>query len=207
MYWYLILFLIVMFLLSQKEGFSSGNTIQRSPVPMICSGDQKRAGLGCSNRLNNSQAIGTCPYKSSLSGSICFSDCPAGYKSSGIVCIPSNDSSPEGTHDVYGPGDGGMDTSSGNGGSGGNGNITGSNLYDPNFPNVNNPKKPGQTPSSSGPNSFGAAQPPPDNGSNSSDTTTQQNAIYFYKPFAMLPFPSADGPPQPFLNDFKVFQK
>ena len=129
MYWYLILFLIVMFLLSQKEGFSA--------------------------------------------------------------------------HDVYGPGDGGKSSSNGgNGGNGGGGKLTGSNLYDPNSPITG-----GKTSATSGPDSMGNAQPPPDNGSNSSDTTTQQNAIYFYKPFAMLPFPKADGPPVPFLNDFKVFQK
>ena len=74
-------------------------------------------------------------------------------------------------------------------------------LYDP----IDRSQK---TPSNMGPTSeYNPEQAPPDDGSNSSDTTTQQNAIYFYKPFAMLPFPKADGPPVPFLNDFKVFQK
>jgi hypothetical protein len=57
------------------------------------------------------------------------------------------------------------------------------------------------------PNGMGPDQAPPDTGSYSSDTATQQNAIYFFKPFAMLPFPKADGPPVPYTNDFKPFQK
>ena len=46
---------------------------------------------------------------------------------------------------------------------------------------------------------------PEDDGTHASDTATGQYAIYFYKPFATLPFPTSP-PPQPYLNDFKVFQ-
>lgn len=147
MYWYLILFLIVMFLFSQKEGFRP-----------------KRQGEH-----------------------------------------PMPPTAPRGTHDVYGPGDGGMAPSGRSGGGGGdNKNLHGSNLMDPRFQRRNSKT----TPSDMGPDSdYSGPQPPPDDGSNSSDTTTQQNAIYFYKPFAMLPFPKADGPPVPYLDDFKVFQK
>ena len=74
-------------------------------------------------------------------------------------------------------------------------------LYDP-------MRSSSKTPGEMGPTSdFNPDQAPPDTGSNSSDTTTQQNAIYFYKTVSTLPFPKADGPPVPFLNDFKVFQK
>ena len=46
---------------------------------------------------------------------------------------------------------------------------------------------------------------PEDDGTHASDTATSQFSIYFYKPFATLPFPTSP-PPQPYLNDFKVFQ-
>jgi hypothetical protein len=46
---------------------------------------------------------------------------------------------------------------------------------------------------------------PEDDGTHRSDIATKQFAIYFYKPFATLPFPTSP-PPQPYLNDFKVFQ-
>ena len=81
-------------------------------------------------------------------------------------------------------------------------NMKSPRLYDPMRPSSL------KTPSEMGPNSdFNPDQAPPDDGSYSSDIATKQNAIYFYKPFATLPFPKADGPPVPFLNDFKVFQK
>jgi hypothetical protein len=47
---------------------------------------------------------------------------------------------------------------------------------------------------------------PEDDGTHRSDTATKQYSIYFYKPFATLPFPTSP-PPQPYLNDFKVFQR
>ena len=47
---------------------------------------------------------------------------------------------------------------------------------------------------------------PEDDGTHASDTATSQFSIYFYKPFATLPFPTSP-PPQPYLNDFKVFQQ
>ena len=146
MYWYLILFLIVMFLLSQKEHMANGDPGWSRP-----------------------------------------------------------------THDVYGPGNGGIEFSEdpmndGEGDGEGDDKMKGSDLYDPMSPyNKRKNKNKNQTPSDMGPDSD--ARPPPDTGSNSSDTTTKQNAIYFYKPFAMLPFPKADGPPMPYLDDFKVFQK
>ena len=49
-------------------------------------------------------------------------------------------------------------------------------------------------------------QPTQDDGTVRSDTATKNNAIYFYKPFASLPFPTSP-PPQPFLNDFSGFQR
>jgi len=49
-------------------------------------------------------------------------------------------------------------------------------------------------------------QPPLDDGTFRSDTATQQYSIYFYKPFATLPFPTSP-PPQPYLNDFAQFQR
>lgn len=49
-------------------------------------------------------------------------------------------------------------------------------------------------------------QPPPDDGTFRSDLATKQFSIYFYKPFASLPFPTSP-PPQPFLNDFAPFQR
>ena len=143
MYWYLLLFLIVMFLLSQKEHMSNGDPGWARPV-----------------------------------------------------------------HDVYGPGNGGLGdedpTDSLNGGNGDD-KMKGSDLYDPSSP-YRNEKRQNQTSVDMGPN-YDGGRPPRDTGSNSSDTTTQQNAIYFYKPFAMLPFPKADGPPVPYLDDFKAFQK
>lgn len=129
MYWYLLLFLIVMFMLSQKEGFSSHNVIgpeYELPPP----------------------------------------DDPAERKH---ILRDKNRKEPK--------------------------------LYDP----IDRSRA---TPSNMGPTSdFNPDQAPPDDGLNSSDTTTQQNAIYFFKPFASLPFPKSEGPPVPFLNDFKVFQK
>lgn len=65
------------------------------------------------------------------------------------------------------------------------------------------PILPGQSQVTDGPSSF---QPPEDNGTHSSDTATTQFSIYFYKPFATLPFPTSP-PPQPYLNDFKPFQR
>lgn len=49
-------------------------------------------------------------------------------------------------------------------------------------------------------------KPPEDDGTFRSDTATQQYSIYFYKPFATLPFPTSP-PPQPYLNDFAPFQR
>lgn len=49
-------------------------------------------------------------------------------------------------------------------------------------------------------------KPPTDDGTFRSDTATQQFSIYFYKPFATLPFPTSP-PPQPYLNDFAPFQR
>ena len=46
-----------------------------------------------------------------------------------------------------------------------------------------------------------------DDGTHRSDTATKTHSIYFYQPFASLPFPENDEAPQPFLNDFKPFQK
>ena len=50
------------------------------------------------------------------------------------------------------------------------------------------------------------APPPKDDGTQRSDLATSQNAIYFFKPFATIQFPPS-GPPQPYLNDFKGFQR
>ena len=49
-------------------------------------------------------------------------------------------------------------------------------------------------------------RPPIDDGTFRSDTATQQYSIYFYKPFATLPFPTSP-PPQPYLTDFAPFQR
>ena len=49
-------------------------------------------------------------------------------------------------------------------------------------------------------------RPPADDGTFRSDTATQQYSIYFYQPFATLPFPTSP-PPQPYLNDFAPFQR
>lgn len=46
-----------------------------------------------------------------------------------------------------------------------------------------------------------------DEGTHSSDTATKSHSIYFYQPFASLPFPESSGAPQPFLNDFMPFQR
>ena len=49
-------------------------------------------------------------------------------------------------------------------------------------------------------------KPPLDDGTFRSDTATQQYSIFFFKPFAELPFPTSP-PPQPYLNDFSQFQR
>jgi hypothetical protein len=49
-------------------------------------------------------------------------------------------------------------------------------------------------------------RPPLDDGTFRSDTATQQYSVFFFKPFAELPFPTSP-PPQPFLNDFSPFQR
>ena len=46
-----------------------------------------------------------------------------------------------------------------------------------------------------------------DDGVHRSDTATKSHSIYFYQPFASLPFPESSGAPQPFLNDFMPFQR
>jgi hypothetical protein len=46
-----------------------------------------------------------------------------------------------------------------------------------------------------------------DEGTHRSDTATKSHSIYFYQPFASLPFPESSGAPQPFLNDFMPFQR
>ena len=86
-------------------------------------------------------------------------------------------------------------------------------LYGPTgYNNISGPHskhkdKPHQTPV----NDFGpekiTAPPPPDNGIQRSDLVTKQNAIYIFKPFATIQFPGSSGPPQPYLNDFKGFQR
>lgn len=80
-------------------------------------------------------------------------------------------------------------------------------VYDPTYrPRKCRRKKPiipGQSEITQGPTSF---QPPEDDGTHRSDTATTQFSIYFYKPFATLPFPTSP-PPQPYLNDFKPFQR
>lgn len=53
---------------------------------------------------------------------------------------------------------------------------------------------------------IGPNRPPEDDGTHRSDTATRQYSVYFYKPFGTLPFPTSP-PPQPYLNDFKVFQR
>ena len=84
---------------------------------------------------------------------------------------------------------------------------TPASLYDPTYrPRRCRRKKPiipGQSQITEGPTSF---QPPEDDGTHRSDIATQQFSIYFYKPFATLPFPTSP-PPQPYLNDFKPFQR
>lgn len=49
-------------------------------------------------------------------------------------------------------------------------------------------------------------KPPLDDGTFRSDTATQQYSIFFFKPFAELPFPTSP-PAQPYLNDFSAFQR
>ena len=105
-----------------------------------------------------------------------------------------------GSHNVIGPQSGGVsDTVVDTTTSTSDKKNTGPGLYDP----MDQTFTSTSTSSNMGPDS----RAPPDTGSNSSDTTTQQNAIYFYKPFAMLPFPKADGPPIPYTDDFSKFQK
>jgi len=88
----------------------------------------------------------------------------------------------EGRHEIIGP--------------------TRASLYDPTY-RPRRCRRPGQSQITDGPKSF---QPPEDDGTHRSDIATQQFSIYFYKPFATLPFPTSP-PPQPFLNDFKPFQR
>jgi len=77
------------------------------------------------------------------------------------------------------------------------------NLYDPIMHNKR-PVGPFTPASEFGPDAINRA--PADDGTFRSDTATQQYSIYFYKPFATLPFPTSP-PPQPYLNDFAPFQR
>lgn len=104
-----------------------------------------------------------------------------------------------GVHSVNGPQGGGASSKPDTSSTSNTDPSLDAKLYDPSY----RYPEPGKESSSSSSDS----QPPPDTGSNSSDTTTQQNAIYFYKPFAMLPFPKANGPPVPYMDDFTRFQK
>jgi hypothetical protein len=80
------------------------------------------------------------------------------------------------------------------------------NLYDPSlkYPRGHSKKVPYTPADQIGPEIIN--KPPEDDGTFRSDTATQQFSIYFYKPFATLPFPTSP-PPQPYLNDFAPFQR
>ena len=183
MYWFLILFLLVVFILTlPKEHFSP-------------------------------------PPKPVLGGSV---------KPSAPVA--SSKPSTANAHPVLGPPEGSLSTDQETVPT--TTSPTTAQLFDPYSPLVPGSKKspqksPKQTPKTFGPDAISPEEekydksskpdqeerggqeekPLMDEGTHSSDTATKSHSIYFYQPFASLPFPESSGAPQPFLNDFMPFQR
>jgi len=186
MYWFLILFLLVVFVLTlPKEHFS--------PPPKPVEG---------------------IPTKPVLGGSV---------KPSAPVA--SSKPSTANAHPVLGPPEGSLSTDQETAPT--TTKPMTAQLFDPYSPLVPGSKKspqkspqksPKQTPKTFGPDAISPEEeaeehggqkekPLMDDGTHSSDTATKSHSIYFYQPFASLPFPESSGAPQPFLNDFMPFQR
>ena len=80
------------------------------------------------------------------------------------------------------------------------------NLYDPSFKHPHNKREHDVPYTPAGEFGPDSEQIPVDNGLFESNNASRQYSIYFYKPFASLPFPTS-GPPQPYVTDFAPFQR
>jgi len=189
MYWFLILFLLVVFILTlPKEHFSPPSKPAKKPV------------LGGSVKVTSPLSKPTIPSEP----------------------VASSKSSTTNAHPVFGPPEGSLSTDQETAPT--TTSPTTANLFDPYSPLVPGSKKspqkspqksPKQTPKTFGPDVISPEEeqgeqeekPLMDDGTHSSDTATKSHSIYFYQPFASLPFPESSGAPQPFLNDFMPFQR